>query len=111
MIGGTIDPPKSLTHASGICPPLLPDATWTKPQALALIPPVWRRGSGVSLETVMGKVKGFKQRIAGKAKQAAGEIVGDQELHEDGKAEAERGRDEQDKPSELNPLKKLQRLT
>lgn len=21
MIGGTIDPPKSLTHASGICPP------------------------------------------------------------------------------------------
>lgn len=59
----------------------------------------------------MGKVKGLKQRIAGKAKQAVGEIVGDQELHEDGKAEAERSRDEQDKPNEVNPLKKLQQLT
>lgn len=38
MIGGTIGAPRSLTHASGICP-LLPDATWTKPQAPALIPP------------------------------------------------------------------------
>ena len=59
----------------------------------------------------MGKAKELKQRIAGKAKQAVGEIVGDQELHEDGKAEAERSRDEQDQPSELNPLKKLQHLT
>ncbi|MEZ2144088.1 CsbD family protein [Bradyrhizobium sp. DN5] len=59
----------------------------------------------------MGKVKGLKRRIAGKAKQAVGEIVGDQELHEDGRAEAERGREEQGQPSELNPLKKLQQLT
>ncbi|KYG99113.1 hypothetical protein [Bradyrhizobium sp. DOA1] len=59
----------------------------------------------------MSKTKGLRQRIVGKAKQAVGEIVGDQELHEDGKAEAERGREEQDKPSELNPLKKLNQLT
>lgn len=59
----------------------------------------------------MSKTKGLRQRIVGKAKQAAGEIIGDQELHEDGKAEAERGREEQDKPSELNPLKKLNQLT
>lgn len=59
----------------------------------------------------MGKAKGLKQRIAGKAKQAIGEIVGDQELHEDSKAQAERGREEHDRPSELNPLKKLQQLT
>ncbi|RXG96208.1 CsbD family protein [Bradyrhizobium zhanjiangense] len=59
----------------------------------------------------MGKVKGLKRRITGKAKQAVGEIVGDQELHEDGKAEAERGREEQGQPSELNPLKKLHQLT
>jgi uncharacterized protein YjbJ (UPF0337 family) len=59
----------------------------------------------------MGKTKGLRQRIVGKTRQAVGEIVGDQELHDDGKAQAERGRDEQDKPSELNPLKKLKQLT
>ncbi|MFK4506847.1 CsbD family protein [Bradyrhizobium daqingense] len=59
----------------------------------------------------MSKTKGLRQRIVGKAKQAVGEIIGDQELHEDGKAEAERSREEQDKPSELNPLKKLNQLT
>ncbi|MHB0768356.1 CsbD family protein [Bradyrhizobium sp. 5.13L] len=59
----------------------------------------------------MGKTKGLRQRIAGKTRQAVGEIIGDQELHDDGKAQAERGRDEQDKPSELNPLKKLKQLT
>ena len=40
-----------------------------------------------------------------------GEIIGDQDLHEAGKAEAERGREEQDKPSDRNPLKKLNQLT
>ena len=59
----------------------------------------------------MGKTKGLQQRIVGKTKQAVGEIIGDQDLHDDGKAQAERGRDEQDKPSELNPLKKLKQLT
>ncbi|KQT16637.1 MAG: CsbD family protein [Bradyrhizobium sp.] len=59
----------------------------------------------------MGKTKGLQQRIAGKTKQAVGEIIGDQDLHDEGKAQAERGRDEQDKPSELNPLKKLKQLT
>jgi hypothetical protein len=58
----------------------------------------------------MGTAKGLKQRIAGKTKQAV-EIIGDQELHEDGKTQAERGREEQDQPSELNPLKKLKQLT
>jgi uncharacterized protein YjbJ (UPF0337 family) len=59
----------------------------------------------------MSKTKGLGQRIAGKTKQALGEIVGDQDLHEEGKQQAERGRDEQSKPSELNPLKKLNQLT
>lgn len=59
----------------------------------------------------MGKTKGLQQRIAGKTKQAVGEIIGDQDLHDDGRAQAERGRDEQDKPSDLNPLKKLKQLT
>ncbi|MBB4397819.1 CsbD family protein [Bradyrhizobium sp. ERR14] len=59
----------------------------------------------------MGKTKGLQQRIVGKTMQAVGEIIGDQDLHDDGKAEAQRGRDEQDKPSKLNPLKKLKQLT
>ena len=59
----------------------------------------------------MTRTKGLRQRIVGKTRQAVGEIIGDQDLHDDGKAEAERGRDEQDKPSELNPLKKLKQLT
>ncbi|WP_407189368.1 CsbD family protein [Bradyrhizobium centrosematis] len=59
----------------------------------------------------MSKTKGLRQRIVGKTRQAVGEIIGDQDLHDDGKAQAERGRDEQDKPSELNPLKKLKQLT
>jgi uncharacterized protein YjbJ (UPF0337 family) len=59
----------------------------------------------------MSKTKGLQQRIVGKTRQAVGEIIGDQELHDDGKAQAERGRDEQDQPSERNPLKKLKPLT
>jgi len=54
----------------------------------------------------MGKTKGLQQRIVGKTRQAVGEIIGDQDLHDDGKAQAARARDEQDKPAELNPLKK-----
>lgn len=59
----------------------------------------------------MSKTKGLRQRIVGKTRQAVGEIIGDQDLHDDGKAQAERGRDEQDKRGELNPLKKLKQLT
>jgi uncharacterized protein YjbJ (UPF0337 family) len=59
----------------------------------------------------MSKTKDLQQRIAGKTRQAIGEIIGDQDLHDDGKAQAQRVRDEQDKPSELNLLKKLKQLT
>ncbi|MET4023396.1 uncharacterized protein YjbJ (UPF0337 family) [Bradyrhizobium sp. S3.2.12] len=38
----------------------------------------------------MSKTKGLGQRITGKAKQAVGEIVGDQDLHEEGKEQAGR---------------------
>ncbi|MFB6450129.1 CsbD family protein [Bradyrhizobium tunisiense] len=65
----------------------------------------------------MGKTKHLQRRIAGKTRQAIGEIIGDQDLHDDGKAQAQRDRQEQDeqaeqdRPSELNPLKKLNQLT
>ena len=57
----------------------------------------------------MSKAKDLTERIVGKAKQAVGEIIGDQSLHEDGKAQAARRRGEQDKPTELNSPKKLDR--
>ncbi|MCK1716727.1 CsbD family protein [Bradyrhizobium sp. 141] len=62
----------------------------------------------------MGKTKDLQRQIVGKTRQAIGEIIGDQDLHDDGKAQAQRGRgkqDKQDKLSELNPLKKLKQLT
>lgn len=59
----------------------------------------------------MSKTKGLQQRIVGKTKQAVGEIIGDQKLHEDGKAQENSGKNEQERPSELNPLKKLNQLT
>ena len=39
----------------------------------------------------MGKAEEIKQRIVGKTKQAVGEIIGDQSLHDDGKAQARGG--------------------
>lgn len=59
----------------------------------------------------MSKAKDLQQRIAGKAKQAVGEIIGDQELQDDGKAEAERSVATGDRPNEFNPVKKLNRPT
>lgn len=48
----------------------------------------------------MSKMKGLTQRIAGKARQAVGEIIGDQDLHEQGKLDAERGTDDLEQSSE-----------
>jgi hypothetical protein len=59
----------------------------------------------------MAKTKDLTQRIAGKAKQAVGEIIGDQHLHDEGRKQAERGHDDLDKPSQLNALKKFKQLT
>ncbi|MCK1598497.1 MULTISPECIES: CsbD family protein [unclassified Bradyrhizobium] len=53
----------------------------------------------------MSKMKGLTQRISGKAKQAVGEIVGDQDLHEQGKVEADRGRDHPEIPGQPHPPK------
>jgi hypothetical protein len=46
----------------------------------------------------MSETKGLTQRIVGKAKQAVGEIIGDQDLHEQGKVEAESDRGHFDAP-------------
>lgn len=63
----------------------------------------------------MSRTKGIQQEIAGRAKQVVGEIIGDQDLHEEGKAERNRGENEQqnrpEEPIDLNPFEKLNRLT
>jgi len=59
----------------------------------------------------MSKTTGLQKRIVGKTRQAVGEIIGDQTLYEEGKAQAERGRDEGDAPGEIDPLKKPKKPT
>lgn len=53
----------------------------------------------------MGKAEEIKQRIVGKTKQAVGEIIGDQSLHDDGKAQARGG----DGPRHIGKADRLKR--
>ena len=55
--------------------------------------------------------KGVKDKIAGKTKRVAGEVVGDQKLHDEGQAQEQRGNKENEKPSEIKPLGNLDELT
>jgi uncharacterized protein YjbJ (UPF0337 family) len=59
----------------------------------------------------MTRAKGIKNEITGKAKQAIGEVVGDQRLHDEGKAQEREGKRQNDEPSDVNPLRRLDRLT
>ena len=63
----------------------------------------------------MSKIKGAKDEIAGKAKRLVGEILGDQKLDDEGKAQHRQGREESSKPNEkpgkIKPLGNLDRLT
>jgi uncharacterized protein YjbJ (UPF0337 family) len=62
----------------------------------------------------MGTIKRTARKAAGKAKEAVAEVLGDGKLQEEARAEQRRSEDEdaQDKkPSSLNPLGNLNRLT
>jgi uncharacterized protein YjbJ (UPF0337 family) len=59
----------------------------------------------------MVKTRSPKDEIAGKAKQVAGEILGDQKLHDKGKAQEQKKRDETDGATEFKPLGNLDQLT
>ena len=62
----------------------------------------------------MGKIKRTARQAAGKAKEAVAEILGDGKLQEEARAEQRRSEDEDaedKKPSSLNPLGNLNRLT
>jgi uncharacterized protein YjbJ (UPF0337 family) len=59
----------------------------------------------------MGTLKGATDRIAGKTKEAAAEIIGDGKLREEGKAQQRKAETEADQQGDANPLDSLDRLT
>ena len=62
----------------------------------------------------MGTVKRTARKAAGKAKEAVAEVLGDGKLQEEARAEQRKSDDEEaedKKPSSLNPLGNLNRLT
>jgi uncharacterized protein YjbJ (UPF0337 family) len=59
----------------------------------------------------MAKIKRAKDNIAGKAKRLTGEILGDQKLHDEGKAQQQEGREESGESGKFKPLGNLDQLT
>ena len=62
----------------------------------------------------MGTIKRTARKAAGKAKEAVAEVLGDGKLQEEARAEQRNSEDEEaedKKPSSLNPLGNLNRLT
>jgi uncharacterized protein YjbJ (UPF0337 family) len=58
----------------------------------------------------------IKDKLGGKTKRLVGEVVGDQKLHDEGKAQKQRGREEeqqrrQNTRRQIKPLGKLDQLT
>jgi uncharacterized protein YjbJ (UPF0337 family) len=59
----------------------------------------------------MTKAKGIKNKVAGKAKQIAGEIVGDQQLQDEGQAQERKGDKETEESGGVKPFGNLDQLT
>jgi uncharacterized protein YjbJ (UPF0337 family) len=59
----------------------------------------------------MTKAKGVKDEIAGKAKRVIGEVIGDQKLDDEGKAQERDGRKESEETDGAKPLGNLDQLT
>jgi uncharacterized protein YjbJ (UPF0337 family) len=57
----------------------------------------------------MAKIKGIKDELTGKLKRLVGEVVGDQKVHDEGKAQEQQGRQDAEKP--IKPLGNLDQLT
>jgi uncharacterized protein YjbJ (UPF0337 family) len=57
----------------------------------------------------MGKVKQVKDELAGKTKRLVGEVLGDQKLDDEGKAQEREGRKEAERP--VKPLGNLDQST
>ncbi|MBV8926362.1 MAG: CsbD family protein [Bradyrhizobium sp.] len=59
----------------------------------------------------MSKVKAVKDHVTGKAKRLTGEVLGDQKLHDEGKAQEQEGREESEQAGKIKPLGNLDQLT
>ena len=59
----------------------------------------------------MSKVGGVKKKIAGKTKRFAGEVLGDQTLHDEGKDQEQQGCKEIEEAGGIKPLGNLDKLT
>lgn len=85
----------------------------TKAEASKLIDQ-FRAKVGVTDESTvssMSPAEAIKDRIVGTAKQIAGQIVGDEALHDKGKAQDEKGRQHNEEAGDLKPFGNLDRLT
>ncbi|MDB5611375.1 MAG: hypothetical protein JWP25_8275 [Bradyrhizobium sp.] len=59
----------------------------------------------------MTKAKDVKNEFAGTTKRLAGEILGDQKLHDQGKTQEQQGDKENEEAGKLKPLGNLDQLT
>ena len=59
----------------------------------------------------MATLKGTGDKIAGKTKEAAAEIIGDGKLREEGKAQQRNAEAEADKQGDASPLAPLNKLS
>ena len=59
----------------------------------------------------MPKAKSVKNEVAGKAKRLIGEVLGDQELHDEGNAQERQVREERNEPADIKPFGNLDKLT
>jgi uncharacterized protein YjbJ (UPF0337 family) len=61
--------------------------------------------------TLLTKARGIKDELAATTKRLVGEILGDQQLYDDGKAQEHEGRREHGESKSFKPLGNLDRLT
>ena len=59
----------------------------------------------------MPNAKSVKNEIVSKAKRLAGEVLGDQKLHDEGDAQERQGREERNEPADIKPFGNLDKLT
>ena len=59
----------------------------------------------------MPNARSVKNEIAAEAKRLVGEVLGDQELHDEGNAQERQGRKERNQPADIKPFGNLDKLT
>jgi hypothetical protein len=59
----------------------------------------------------MDQAKALKNKIVGQAEQFAGELLGDQKLHDEGKARERAASRDGDEPKDIKPFGYLDQLT